>query len=1423
MIRPRASVLALTGLFAVIGWTGSNAATAMDIAQDLRPHVSRWQREGAVWQAVGPAEAAGWYLRSDRCYDMTELALDVRREQPKGMVLVYTRHWRVTLRPRKVRVQFMGKWGPGKPPYRHWTKYFWSATRPYKLPVDDWVSVKVKFDGEAITVSVDGRQVVRFASPHEEWYPRLVASGKVLFAKRFRFADSFPAEAVNADNQIVVLHSFGAPAQFRNVRVTGRDAGPADFDMTPTQETPYAKPDTALERLAPLDVVDVDWTLPSDEAGEAAALPATTAWRSDDHERVPPAEVWGSRNDNPTEVVRIKAGVKEPARIPANLHHHDLSYFYGSPQLPQELRVYVNLEAGGAYTVGYHNKGGGLGWGGNVLEIHVDGRPVSREVYRPFFQHGACSPIRDFVKLNLEPGPHRIDFRLSTDLLKRRHRLQRYLRIPTQFFLMPGHRDMNWELEAGRITTEGQKPMAFQDPLTMGERYGKTVHLQIAGLSAGDEYVLELGWAEQDVMLPGDRLMDVFVNGRRVEKHLDVLRVAGGPGEYIRRQYTVTPGTLSTGQAGIDLNIIGVNFKAFLTSLAVRDAAGEIVLRENCGWSRRLSKYLDQRRYHPEFGIEGKAAAVRYDAQTPTLFDGHNLVANPHMTLVDEQENRPRWWFTGPQMTDVITGHYPARIFKDFEPRLAARLKERGHHPNFLKFYDLIQGGGAMRHDAETGHQRPGALRVDKTQANFGVACNQPTVDAGRTDSFSVYVKADGAAGRIYPQIVYLASSYEADLKWEDSGGGLMEPRLQPVDTVDGESATGTFDWKKLTVTARPPEEALFALLIVRVDSNAQGTVWIDDADYSGYGVDPLSIAYSQLGFHPSGRKLFVIAARDRAPVSWRLVDESGREASRGRAAYHSEEWFSGRHYYRADLTGFAESGTYRLEASQKDKETRTPLFAVDENAYSRLCRTMLDGIHTKRWNCDLPGIHDPDALEDAHMLASMEDYRFCLYEKRFYPERRDMFGGWYDAGDDIRHTEFWPGTIFALYNLYRYGDGRFAVRTHDDAWDEAVWGWRVLPKYLESSGKLYIGSKPGLRALDHVPHWSTDRYATGTKPVPQTAGVAAMGAWMLRDRMPDLAQANLTVALKNYRYNRLGTAAEDATEAGPRLLYAGKALLAEIYLARLAEDPVYKERLDAHARMVAAGLRQHAYVGAEELYRSHTFEGGITQDWVAAACLFCQEYPDHPRVEDVKAGLRAFRDHVREVSALSPWNQARHLPAAGENPQRYNTAKRYLGYWPALAYNLSQIALVLNDIETLRLAEQQLQWCLGCNFGRFTVVHGTGDRMVAGGDKLVTRAPFFNTWLESGRRRYTYDGMVPTLSFRDTGTGNIRRILKGDNAMPPLFGFPHGYFAYYLMPPGYPVAPAPTEVYLPMQSDMALAAAGIYGAYRKLHSDPVR
>jgi len=1385
------------------------APAEIDATGHMTPHVGDWKIRKGAFATKGDEPPGGWYLRSQRHYDLQRFSCEVRRESETGIVYIYTRDWRILLRRNAVTVKNTSSWGPGKPPYLYWPYYFFSATRPIDFTPGRWHDFALGLDGTHLTIRWDGREVLKWRSPQEEWGPRVLAAGKVPRAEQFEFPDRLPAHAVAGRDQILVLQAFRTQAAFRTLRLRAVDKGETqEFDMN-VRSGPYSKLDCELDRLAPLAPVNVDWDLPAAEKKKAEGLPALERWTVED--MVDPKKHYGISRDkkinNPVTNVEYFVGAKDPGKFPQFLHHHFRSHLFGNPRMPQSVSMYFNLAKAGGYTLKLELGSHRLGWGPNVLEASVDGRPVSREVYRPTCQWSSSCEIRDYVPLRLAAGPHRIDLALDLSLLKRPHHLQKHLRVGCQVAFEPGVHEPLFVYRARQQNNQGQSDRAFEYRLSVGEQVGKVIRYRITGLAPFAKYALRLGFQEVDINAPGARLMDVYVNGECVERGLDVYREAGFT--WLERTYKAVA-SMAVDKEGaeapdyaFELKLVGRNFKAFLNSLHVEDAEGEVVLRENCGWVPILDSYLSRRGYVPVWDTTPMPAEpAPWTEDAP--FDGHNLAANPHFSLVDER-GKPTWWHSLKDMFEKTKREYPIDALRasGLAEALLAVYAKRKHQPHVLAHYNILQGEGEYAHDAEVGCEQPGSLRIGKTGPDFGVTCNWPPVDYGKRQKFSVRIKTENATGAAVPEILWFAMDANAlDTKWLDTGSAgspLPTPRLQLIGRTAGKPVTGTADWQEVVVEAMPPFGAVYAALVIRAERNTAGSIWVDDVEFNGYGAEPFEVTWSFAGYHPKSDKQIVVKSLAKAPVTWRLLSlPDGEPVRSGEAEHHSWQWWSKRHFYTLDFSDLEEEGEYRLEATQGERTAVAGPFAVSRNTYRELARKLLYGFYAKRWSCDLPGVKAPECLEDAHMLAAVPDHRFNVFEQVFFPERKDMLGGWYDAGDQIKHVEYWAAVCQALDLLLTHVKKPFRDRTDNDILDELVWGFDSFRKYQLPRGDFLYNIKPNAMASDNIPGYGIDRYAQRALPVPQAAGTFARGSIVLRKLNPKLSRACLDAAKRNYEFARLWQKAENDPEERNRFFCAAKCLFAEIHLYKATRKRVYRQRLDRHVELVADGVLRGLYRGSSEMVHGSHMYATMVQDCVWVLCHFLREHPDHPAADRAKGALWTFAERVRRVSSFSPWRQAHDLTTPDtEKPLFWPRTSRHIrpiGYWPGLAHSLAEVGMTLRDPGIIRLAERQLQFLLGKNFADISVVHGVGQRFFAGGDYVYWQAEFFDAWLKSDKKLYYFDGQVPTMAMRDTGTGEPQ-WQPGDNWAAPLIGWPKGYCAIHVTA-DYPYHPGPSEYF---------------------------
>lgn len=1398
--------------FAAVGlglllWAAASGRLQAQTPLPMTPLEGAWEASAAGWRTAGERPPAGWYLRSERQYDLGGFTLEVKKAAPDDLVFVYLRDWQICLRPDSITARYAGLMTAnfrGMTLGRPWGLYWYTATRPLAFRSTQWQTFSLAVADGGIVVSSGAKELLRFASPEAEWGERVRSSGR--FAAFAPYVYPKQIEGVSGEKQVLIVHACGQGLELRGLRVAGQDAGAAEGfrsrDGRAKAEVIPAEDDLPLTR--PRGLLAVDWRLDESEAERIGKLPPVADWTVPASAFVDTApdlykDLPGPRPGRTVfpAAMEYRPGSPDPGQVP-----NTLCMRWRFAGLPQEARVAFCLAEGGTYTLQLGWGVYGMGHGPNLLEIAIDGRPVVLEEYRALMKFYTCSPGLESIPLQLAAGPHRIDVRLVTDRFGT-HQLMKLLRFPIGSLRLVRGTDVPWRSVDVRQPREAtQKPPATTADFRRGEWNGPELNYRLTGLNAGQPYQVRLFFADCETVEPGSRTMTLAINGETVEQALDVFAETGWS-KLLEKSYAVTAQPDADSPGKIEIQLRGGRRKALVNGVILNDADGREVFRENFGWHLSLEQYEQRRK---DAVATPRLADAPVAAEPPpwtpkAVFDGHNVVANGHFALVDaERSGKPRFWSSLRELADCKTG------------------KE-----NFVAFYNLFPGKGEYQLDGQTGRTHPGALRLGAAEPGFGLTANLVIVDPGKRQRFAYFARGEAGAAPLRAAIVWLAKNRDAEENGPDFP--LPAPILQVLSVAAGDPVTPGPEWQEVAVAAKPPPEAMFALLVVDAGDRDGTATWVDDAECNGYGAEPLEITRSFAGFHPRGDKTLIIKSFHQDPVVWQIrAAASDAVVAAGTVRASRYEWFSQRHYFQLDAGALREAGEYCLTATQGEARAESR-FKVSPDVYRDVALTMLQGLRNRRFNDAVEQLRDPELLDYAAAVRVFPDDRFVgAYEPLMGKDRIDLTGGYYDAGDDIVHVEFWPCVVLATLNAVANAGTDRELRAKAAA--EADWLLAAFHKYANPDGSLIITCKPQGYLLDNVPLYAYDPVAGESHNVTQTAGAAAMGAYALRPTNERLSRRYQEIAESNYETSRLWEVVAAAKEAGPReLSAAAKTLWAEMYLNRLSQKADYAARMDQSARLLAQGLRNRAYAQLAEMaiFADNAEKGGTMQDCVWVPILFVREYPEHPASPALREGLRAFAAHVAQLSAETVWGQAAALNApAGEAPRRFpdGPGHRRGGYWAMLAYTLSEIGMLLHDEQTILLAEKQLQWCLGRNFADLSIVHGVGSRLLIGGNLAYSRDLYFSHWLQTPGQAMILAGGVPTAAFRDLGSGDGVSDAEARRHIPMPYIFPAGYCLmpprpYYGTQPGR--FPQPSEEYLPQVAQLNLAAASVNAALRSL------
>jgi hypothetical protein len=211
------------------------------------------------------------------------------------------------------------------------------------------------------------------------------------------------------------------------------------------------------------------------------------------------------------------------------------------------------------------------------------------------------------------------------------------------------------------------------------------------------------------------------------------------------------------------------------------------------------------------------------------------------------------------------------------------------------------------------------------------------------------------------------------------------------------------------------------------------------------------------------------------------------------------------------------------------------------------------------------------------------------------------------------------------------------------------------------------------------------------------------------------------------------------------------------MFLWKLTGARRFGEDMRSSGERYAALVKAKTYL--EPGYRNLGEHAGVSMgvalnmDFFWTACLFLENFPDDPLAGDMKSCLKSMAGEFARLSSVEPWGQAMNLSKPGETPARY-PSERPLNYWTMMAYGLAKGAVLCKDKEMLRLAERQVQWCLGMNPYDLSMVAGVGSFASLG--DFYYREPEYYAALMEGRNKWHFDGDVGTGgSFRKGGASD--------------------------------------------------------------------
>lgn len=166
------------------------------------------------------------------------------------------------------------------------------------------------------------------------------------------------------------------------------------------------------------------------------------------------------------------------------------------------------------------------------------------------------------------------------------------------------------------------------------------------------------------------------------------------------------------------------------------------------------------------------------------------------------------------------------------------------------------------------------------------------------------------------------------------------------------------------------------------------------------------NVFVDQCGYLPGMQKKMTI--RSNKPVSFSVMRSDGSFVCGGRADIKVENTSAGETDYVGDFSGLTESGRYYIMTEDRS-ESET--FTVSSDTYADVFQKSMAFFYLQRCGCRLP--------EEAAGIYGHEACHTGMASVYSSGEKRDVSGGWHDAGDYGRYVG--PGAMAVAQLLYAY------------------------------------------------------------------------------------------------------------------------------------------------------------------------------------------------------------------------------------------------------------------------------------------------------------------------------------------------------------------------------------------------------------------
>jgi endoglucanase len=309
-------------------------------------------------------------------------------------------------------------------------------------------------------------------------------------------------------------------------------------------------------------------------------------------------------------------------------------------------------------------------------------------------------------------------------------------------------------------------------------------------------------------------------------------------------------------------------------------------------------------------------------------------------------------------------------------------------------------------------------------------------------------------------------------------------------------------------------------------------------------------------------------------PVAWK---KGAVQSSSGDQGW----WF--------DFSGLRTPGRYVVYDS--DRKRRSASFSIDDDVYNKVLQAAVHMFYYQRAGvAKRPPFADKCWADDAAYLGPNQDSQaHDVTDPTNYTKRRDMSGGWSDAGDTNRYVTFAVQPVHQLLTAYAQNPGVFPDNWNipesgngiPDVLDEVRWetSWLKKMQFTDGGVALKIGERQYAKASPP----SADRTFRYYVPACTSATIAAAGMFAhaahIYSRFASLAgevEDLKARAIKSWNLYQSTPARQIHCDTGA--IHGGNAdwsaddqaassVVAAVYLSAITGSPVYHDYVKAHYR----------------------------------------------------------------------------------------------------------------------------------------------------------------------------------------------------------------------------------------------------------------